>query len=78
MKASNYTYENVRCWKKTSFALIDNIGKSMGERMFEIVHCLFEGQADMYYKIQPDWLNRTCELVDQKANLQFQKEPIFL
>ena len=34
-------------------------GNSRGERIFEIVHGPFEGQADMYNKIQlflPNWL----------------------
>ena len=33
----------------------------IGNSKEEVVHCPFEGQADMHNKIQPDWLNQLCQ-----------------
>ena len=43
--------------EKICFPLIRwYVGKSRGERIFEIVNCHFKGRADIQNKIQPDQL----------------------
>ena len=55
-----------------------NKEKIREKRIFEIVHCPFEGQADMHHSIQPDWPVRgASQVAARKANVQFQKS-IFL
>ena len=34
--------------------------KSRGGKIFEFVHCPFEGRANMHHKIQPNWLTGRC------------------
>ena len=34
--------------------------KSRGGKIFEFLHCPFEGRANMHHKIQPNWLTGRC------------------
>ena len=58
--------------------------KSRGGKIFEFVHCPFEGRANMHHKIQPKWLTGRCCLTggskggDQNSRLKlnFRLKPV--
>ena len=51
--------------------------KSRGGKIFEFVHCPFEGRANMHHKIQPNWLTGRCCLAGGSKG-QCRKSKIFL
>ena len=51
--------------------------KSRGGKIFEFVHCPFEGRANMHHKIQPNWLTgQSCLAGGSKG--QYRKSKKFL
>merc|ERR1712001_621650 len=51
--------------------------KSRGGKIFDFLHCPFEGRANMHHKIQPNWLTgRGCLAGGSKG--QCRKSKIFL
>ena len=53
------------------------IAKSRGGKIFEFLHCPFEGRANMHHKIQPNWLTGRCCLAGGSKGL-FRKTKFFL
>ena len=51
--------------------------KSRGGKIFEFLHCPFEGRANMHHKIQPNWLTGRCCLAGGSKG-QCRKSKIFL
>ena len=51
--------------------------KSRGGKIFEFLHCPFEGQANMHHKLQPNWLTGRCCLAGGSKG-QCRKSKIFL
>ena len=51
--------------------------KSRGGKIFEFLHCPFEGWANMHRKIQPNWLTGRCCLAGGSKG-QCRKSKIFL
>ena len=51
--------------------------KGRGGKIFEFVHCPFEGRANMHHKIQPNWLTGRCCLAGGSKG-QCRKSKIFL
>ena len=51
--------------------------KSRGGKIFEFLHCPFEGRANMHHKIQPNWLTGRCCLAGGSKG-QLRKSKIFL
>ena len=51
--------------------------KSRGGKIFEFLHCPFEGRANMHHKIQPNWLTGRCCLAGGSKG-QCRKSNIFL
>ena len=51
--------------------------KSRGGKIFEFVHCPFEGRANMHHKIQPNWLTGQCCLAGGSKG-QCRKSKFFL
>ena len=51
--------------------------KSRGGKIFDFLHCPFEGRANMHHKIQPNWLTGRCCLAGGSKG-QCRKSKIFL
>ena len=51
--------------------------KSRGGKIFEFLHCPFEGRANMHHKIQPNWLTGRCCLAGGSKG-QCRKSKFFL
>ena len=51
--------------------------KSRGGKIFEFLHCPFEGRANMHHKIQPNWQTGQCCLAGGSKG-QYRKSKFFL
>ena len=51
--------------------------KSRGGKIFEFLHCPFEGRANMHHKIQPNWQTGRCCLAGGSKG-QCRKSKFFL
>ena len=61
--------------KKYILVYFDN--QIQGLKIFEFIHCPFEGRANMHHKIQPNWLTGRCCLAGGSKG-QCRKSKIFL
>ena len=49
----SYNSENTVCWSTLT-------ANCRWEKIFEFLHCPFEGRANMHHKIQPNWQTGRC------------------
>ena len=68
-RAKHVSGKNI-CWSTLT-------AKSRGGKIFEFLHCPFEGRANMHHKIQPNWLTGRCCLAGGSKG-QWRKSKLFL